>query len=152
MPGWLLIGLFVALPIVEIYVIIQVGQAIGALPTVALLIVESILGGWLVKREGRRAWAALRTTLTTGRLPGRELLDAALVLVGGTLLLTPGFVTDVFGFFFVLPVTRPLARRLVTSAVARRATRRARSRYARSRRGAQVIYRDDPTDSDGRGR
>lgn len=144
MPGWLLIGLFVALPIVEIYVIIQVGQAIGALPTVALLVVESIFGGWLVKREGRRAWEALRTTLTTGRLPGRELLDAALVLVGGTLLLTPGFVTDIFGFFFVLPLTRPLARRLVTSAVARRATRRSRRGYARTRRGSQVIYhRDD---------
>jgi UPF0716 protein FxsA len=152
MPGWLLIGLFVALPIVEIYVIIQVGQAIGALPTVALLVVESVFGGWLVKHEGRRAWEALRTTLTTGRLPGRELLDAGLVLVGGTLLLTPGFVTDVFGFFFVLPVTRPLARRLVTSAVARRAARRSRGRYARSRRGVQVIYRDDPTDRDGSGK
>lgn len=149
MPGWLLIALFVALPIVEIYVIIQVGQAIGALPTVALLVVESILGGWLVKREGRRAWQALRTTLTTGRLPGRELLDAALVLVGGTLLLTPGFVTDIFGFFFVLPVTRPLARRLVTSAVARRATRRTTRGYARSRRGTHMIYRRD--DENGRG-
>jgi UPF0716 protein FxsA len=146
MPGWLLIGLFVALPIVEIYVIIQVGQAIGALPTVALLVAESILGGWLVKREGRRAWDALRTTLRTGRLPGRELLDAGLVLVGGTLLLTPGFVTDVFGFFFVLPLTRPLARRVVTSALARRAARRAGTRYARSRRGASVIYRDDGDD------
>jgi UPF0716 protein FxsA len=151
-PGWLLIGLFVALPIVEIYVIIQVGQAIGALPTVALLIVESIFGGWLVKREGRRAWEALRSTLTTGRLPGRELLDAALVLAGGTLLLTPGFVTDVFGFFFVLPVTRPFARRLLTSVVARRAARRARSRHARSRHGSQVIYRsdDDPADPSAR--
>lgn len=147
MPGWLLIALFVAMPIVEIYVIIQVGQSIGALPTVALLVVESILGGWLVKREGRRAWDALRTTLTTGRLPGRELLDAALVLIGGTLLLTPGFVTDVFGFFFVLPVTRPLARRLVTSVIARQTAKRSRSGYARSRRGAHVIYRPDDENS-----
>ena len=141
MPAWLLIGLFVCVPIVEIYVIVQVGQAIGALPTIALLLVESLLGGWLVKREGRRAWEALRSTLSTGRLPGRELLDAALVLIGGTLLLTPGFVTDVFGFFCVLPVTRPLARRVVTSALARRAARRTASSYARRRRGVHQVHR-----------
>jgi UPF0716 protein FxsA len=140
-PAWLLIGLFVGVPILEIYVIVQVGEAIGALPTVVLLLVESLLGGWIVKREGRRAWDALRTTVSTGRLPGRELLDAALVLVGGTLLLTPGFVTDVFGFFFVLPVTRPLARRLVTSALARRAARRTAARYSRRRRGVHQVHR-----------
>ncbi len=141
MSGWVLIGLFVALPIVEIYIIIQVGHAIGALPTVLLLVAESIFGGWLVKREGRRAWSALRTTFSTGRLPGRELLDGALVLVGGTLLLTPGFVTDLFGFFFVLPFTRPLARRLVTWWIARRAGRRTNARFAATRRGAHQVYR-----------
>ncbi len=141
MPGWLLVGLFVGVPILELYIIVQVGLAIGALPTIALLLVESVLGGWLVKREGRRAWDALRTTVSTGQLPGRELMDAALVLVGGTLLLTPGFVTDVFGFFFVLPFTRPLARRLVTSALTRRAARRAAGRYSRRRRGAHEIHR-----------
>ena len=91
------------------------------LPTVLLLLVESALGAWLVKREGRRAWTALRFALRTGRLPARELADAALVLVGGTLLLTPGFVTDVAGFFLILPVTRPLARRLLGWLAARRA-------------------------------
>jgi UPF0716 protein FxsA len=119
----LLVVAFLVVPIVEIYVIIQVGQVIGPLPTVALLILESLLGAWIVKREGRRAWAALRTAATSGRLPGRELADAALVLVGGTLLLTPGFVTDVVGFFFVLPPTRPLARRVLAWFVARRAAR-----------------------------
>jgi UPF0716 protein FxsA len=142
-PGWFLIGLFVALPIVEIYVIIQVGHAIGALPTVLLLVAESIFGGWLVKREGGRAWAALRATFSAGRLPGRELLDAALMLVGGTLLLTPGFVTDVFGFLLVLPFTRPLARRLVTWWISRRAGRRTSSRFAATRRGAHQVYRRD---------
>lgn len=112
--------LFLLTPIVEIYVIIQVGQAIGALPTVALLVAESALGAWLVKREGRRAWQALRVAVTSGSLPGRELSDAALVLVGGTLLLTPGFVTDVVGFLLILPVTRPAARRLLAWLVARR--------------------------------
>lgn len=119
--AWLLVVAFLVVPLMEIYVIIQVGQVIGALPTVALLIAESLLGGWLVKREGRRAWQALRTALQLGRMPARELMDGALVLVGGTLLLTPGFVTDAVGFFLILPPTRPLARRLLTELVRRRA-------------------------------
>ena len=117
----LLVVLFLVTPVVEIYVIIQVGQEIGALPTVVLLVAESALGAWLVKREGRRAWEALRTAVGTARLPSSELADAALVLVGGTLLLTPGFVTDAFGFFLILPMTRPLARRALGWLVARRA-------------------------------
>jgi UPF0716 protein FxsA len=141
MPLMLLIGVFVALPIVEIYVIIQVGQAIGAVPTIVLLVVESLLGAWLVKHEGRRAWRALTQTLSSGQLPGRELADAALVLVGGTLLLTPGFVSDVFGFFFVLPFTRPIARRLLLWVAARRLASRARRGYTSSRGGVFTIYR-----------
>src|SRR3954452_20339246 len=101
MPWFVALALLVV-PIVEIYVIIQVGQVIGGWATVALLLVESALGAWLIKREGRRAWNALRTAMQPGRMPGRELADAALILVGGTLLLTPGFVTDIFGFFFIL--------------------------------------------------
>jgi UPF0716 protein FxsA len=120
--GLLLVFLVLVVPIVEIYVIVQVGQEIGALPTVALLIVESLIGAWLVRREGSRAWAALRLATTSGQLPSREIADTALVLVGGTLLLTPGFVTDVFGFFFILPLTRPVARRLLAGFLARRAT------------------------------
>jgi UPF0716 protein FxsA len=114
---------FLLVPVVEIYVIIQVGQVIGALPTVALLVFEGLLGSWLVRREGRVAWNALRASAGSGRLPTKELTDAGLILVVGTLLLTPGFVTDVFGFFFVLPPTRPLARRLLRWFIARRATR-----------------------------
>jgi UPF0716 protein FxsA len=118
---WPLLGLlFLVTPILEIFVIIQVGQLIGGWQTVVLLLAESALGAWLVKNEGRRTWTELRSTVQRGRLPGRELADAALVLVGGTLLLTPGFVTDVFGFFCVLPVTRPLARRALQWFIARR--------------------------------
>ena len=120
--GLVMVVLFLVVPIVEIAVIVQVGQAIGAWPTVLLLLLESALGAFIVKREGTRAWAALRTAGATGRLPSRELADAGLVLVGGTLLLTPGFVTDVVGFFLILPFTRPLARRLLGWFVARRAT------------------------------
>jgi UPF0716 protein FxsA len=121
---WAVVALaFLLTPIIEIYVIIQVGQAIGAWQTVALLIIESAIGAWLLKHEGRLAWRALNDALRTGRMPGRELADAALVLVGGTLLLTPGFVTDIFGFFCVLPFTRPLARRILSAVLARRIAR-----------------------------
>ncbi|WP_084000576.1 FxsA family protein [Actinomadura kijaniata] len=111
---------FLLMPILEIYVIIQVGQVIGGWWTVALLLVESLLGGWIVRREGRRAWNALKETFGRGAMPDRELADAALVLVGGVLLLTPGFVTDLFGFLFVLPFTRPLVRRTLLAYGARR--------------------------------
>lgn len=111
---------FVIVPIAEIVIILQASEVIGGWPTVALLIVEMLLGGWIVRREGRRAWRALSEALLRGAMPDRELADAALVLVGGTLLLTPGFLTDVVGFVFVLPPTRPLVRRLLTMYVARR--------------------------------
>jgi len=118
--GWLVALAFLAVPVLEIFVIIQVGQVIGAWPTVGLLLFESALGAWLVKREGRRAWAALQTSMKTALMPARELGDAALILIGGTLLLTPGFVTDVVGFFFILPFTRPIARRLLSRVVTKR--------------------------------
>jgi UPF0716 protein FxsA len=111
---------FLVLPVLEIYVIIQVGEVIGGWPTVALLLAESVLGAWIVRREGRRAWKALQQAVTGGVMPDRELADAALVLVGGVLLLTPGFLTDVAGFLFVLPFTRPLVRRSLSAYLARR--------------------------------
>ena len=105
---------FLVVPLLEILVIISVGQVIGGWQTVGLLFAMSVLGTYLVRREGASAWRELQKALGAGRLPSRELADAALVLVGGTLLLTPGFLTDVVGFFLILPFTRPLARRLLT--------------------------------------
>jgi UPF0716 protein FxsA len=119
-PWWALIAAFILVPIVEIYVIIQVGQVIGAWWTILLLIADSIFGSWLVKHEGRRAWEALTTTIQSGGMPARELADAALILVGGTLMISPGFVTDIAGMLLILPFTRPVARRVLTRVVARR--------------------------------
>ncbi|MGL4178618.1 MAG: FxsA family protein [Dermatophilaceae bacterium] len=113
-------GALLVVPVLEIAVIVAVGRTIGGWPTLGLLIVESLIGAWLVKREGGRAFGALSEALHSGRMPSRQLADAALVLVGGTLLLTPGFATDVVGFLFILPVTRPWARRWLEVAVARR--------------------------------
>jgi UPF0716 protein FxsA len=132
--GWIALALLVT-PIIEIAVIVQVGQEIGVWWTIALLLFESALGAWLVKREGARAWRALNEGFSTGRLPTGELADAALVLIGGTLLLTPGFVTDLFGFFFVLPFTRPVARRALQAYMARRATTFVQARVGRATGG-----------------
>jgi UPF0716 protein FxsA len=117
---WLVFLSLLVVPVAEIALIIAVGKVIGGWQTLALLLVESALGAYLVKREGRRTWRALRVALNTGRMPGRELADAALVLIGGTLLLTPGFLTDIAGFFFILPFTRPITRAWLQGVVERR--------------------------------
>ena len=118
----ILFTVFILVPILEIYVIIQVGQVIGPWWTILLLVADSIFGTWLIKHEGGRAWRALRETLDDGRMPARELADGALILTGGTLMLAPGFVTDALGILLILPVTRPLFRRALTAIVARRVT------------------------------
>jgi len=119
-PWWVLALLFVVLPVLEIYVLIQVGQVIGAWWTVLLLVADGFLGAWLMKREGSKAWRALRDALDERRMPARELADGALVLIGGTLLLTPGFVSDIAGFVCVLPFTRPAVRTTLTRFLTRK--------------------------------
>jgi UPF0716 protein FxsA len=108
-----LILLFIVVPIVELFVIIQVGEAIGVLPTIALLIADSVLGSMLMRSQGRTAWWRFNAALAEGRIPHREVLDGALVIFGGALLLTPGFVTDIFGLVFLLPPTRALVRGVI---------------------------------------
>jgi UPF0716 protein FxsA len=117
----LIVLLLVVIPVVEIYVLIQVGQQIGALSTVALLIAVSVFGSWLIRREGARAWAAFNAAVGGGRIPAREVADGVLVILGGALLITPGFVSDIAGLFCILPPTRALLRRLLLAHVARRA-------------------------------
>ena len=119
-PWWVLALLFIVVPVVEIYVLIQIGQTIGAWWTVLLLIADGFLGSFLVKREGGRAWSALQEALREQRMPARELADGALILIGGTLLLTPGFISDLAGLFCIVPLTRPLARRGLTRFLTRR--------------------------------
>lgn len=119
-PWWLLVVAFIAVPLIEIYVIVQIGQVIGVWWTILLLIADSILGSWLIKREGGRAWQALSEALAHHRMPAKELADGMLILVGGILMLTPGFVLDFLGLLFILPFTRPVARRLLTGVVSRK--------------------------------
>ena len=108
-----LIVLFIAVPIIELAVIIQVGQLIGLWPTLALLVADSILGSVLMRTQGRAAWRGFNAALASGRPPAREVLDGVLVIFGGALLLTPGFATDIFGLALLFPPTRAVARRLL---------------------------------------
>ena len=144
----LLFVLFIVVPIAELYVLIQIGQAIGVLPTIALLIADSVLGAALMRAQGRAAWLRFNAALAEGRVPGREVMDGALVIFGGALLLTPGFLSDFLGLILLLPPTRALVRgilvkrfadRLVASAASGAQTRvfgfgRPPGRRARGRR------------------
>ncbi|HLO25032.1 MAG TPA: FxsA family protein [Geobacteraceae bacterium] len=102
--------LFAVIPVVELYLVIKVGSLIGALPTVALLLAISMAGAWLVRHQGFEIMRRIQAELAQGRLPAAELLDGALVLVGGVLLLTPGFFTDLLGLFFLIPFTRAIIK------------------------------------------
>ena len=101
-----LVALFIAVPLIEIAVIIQVGSWLGVLNTLALLILISVLGAWLVKRQGVGLLRRVQGELAAGRVPATALVDGALLLVAGTLLLIPGFVTDFFGLLLLLPPVR----------------------------------------------
>jgi UPF0716 protein FxsA len=106
----LLVIVFIVVPIAELYVLIQIGQAIGVLPTIALLILDSILGAALMRQQGRAAWLRFNRALAEGRIPGREVIDGVLVIFGGALLLTPGFLSDFLGLILLLPPTRAVVR------------------------------------------
>jgi len=115
LPAALLLA-FIIVPLAELWVIIRVGEQIGAPWTIAALLTISVAGAWLVKREGRTAWRRFRDALGT-RIPAVEVVDGALVLIGGTLLLTPGFLTDAVGLLLVVPPTRAVVNRAVRSRV-----------------------------------
>ncbi|MEI7889150.1 MAG: FxsA family protein [Actinomycetes bacterium] len=106
----LLIALLIIVPLAELLVIIEVGGLIGAIPTIALLLLFSVSGGWLVRREGRAAWSRLNEAISAGKVPARETADGALVVVAGALLLTPGFITDACGILLLMPPVRRVIR------------------------------------------
>ena len=108
-----LFALFVIVPIVELMLLIQVGQWVGLWPTLALVLLTGAAGASLARREGLRTLAAIQGELAAGRLPGSSLLDGAAILIGGAFLLTPGILTDLVGFSLLLPPTRALIRRRV---------------------------------------
>lgn len=116
----LLVLIFIALPVAEIYVIIKVGEAIGALPTIALLILDSFLGAALLRSQGRLAWRRFNDALFAGRIPAREVFDGAMVILGGAFLITPGFITDLIGLLLLIPPSRALFRGMAARMARRR--------------------------------
>ena len=102
MPLFLIV-LFIVVPIAELYVIVQVGEAIGLWPTLALLLADALLGSFLLKHQGRGAWRRFNEALAQRRFPGKEVVDGLLIVVGGTLLLAPGFLTDIVGLILLIP-------------------------------------------------
>src|SRR5215211_5859497 len=120
MPLLALIVIFLVVPIAELYVILKVGDAIGAVPTIALLAADSVLGSMLLRAQGRSVWRRFNETMAAGRVPHRELIDGVLVIFGGAFLITPGFLTDVVGLLMLLPPTRSIIRRLAVRAIGRR--------------------------------
>ena len=101
---------FTLIPLVEIYLLIKLGQNFGAITSILLVIFTGILGAYLARMEGLRTLFRIRETMREGRMPGEELLDALLIAIAGLVLITPGFITDVAGFLLLFPFTRMLAK------------------------------------------
>jgi UPF0716 protein FxsA len=120
MPLVALIVVFIVVPIAELYVILQVGDAIGALWTIVLLVADSLLGSVLLRTQGRTVWRRFNAALGEGRMPHREVIDGVLVIFGGAFLITPGFLTDIVGLLLLIPPTRALIRRAVARRLGRR--------------------------------
>jgi UPF0716 protein FxsA len=120
-PLLALIGIFVLVPLAELYVIIKVvGPALGAPLTIALLAADSLAGAWLMKSQGRVVWRRFNEAIGAGRIPHREIVDGVLIIFGGAFLITPGFITDILGFLLLIPPTRSLFRRSLQRRLERR--------------------------------
>jgi len=117
MPLLALLAIFIVLPLLELFVIFQVGEAIGVVPTILLLAADSVIGSLLLKSQGRAVWRRFSEQMAAGKMPHREVLDGVLVIFGGAFLITPGFLTDVVGILCLLPPTRVLMRKLVLRSV-----------------------------------
>jgi UPF0716 protein FxsA len=120
-PLLALIALFLVVPFVELYVILEVvGPALGAPLTILLLAVDSLIGALLFKSQGRSVWRRFNAALSEGRVPHREVIDGVLVIFGGAFLITPGFISDIVGALLLIPPTRSLVRRFVVRRLGRR--------------------------------
>ena len=138
MPLFLLLLIFIAVPIGELYVILKVGDLIGWLPTLAILVADSLLGSWLMRSQGRAVWRRFTAAVQEGRIPHREVIDGVLIIFGGAFLITPGFLTDILGFLLLIPPTRSLFRRSLQRRLERRAVVSVSGRYQRAPRDYDV--------------
>ena len=118
--GLLLFVIFIGVPFAEIYVLLQVGRAIGVLNTLGLLVLVSLVGAWLAKQAGLTVLRRMQATIRAGRVPGTELVDGFLVLLAGALMITPGFLTDIVAIFLLLPPVRAGVRQALRRYLAHR--------------------------------
>ena len=105
-PLRLLFLLFLIVPMIEIYLLLVIGSIIGPLPTIFMVVFTAVVGAWLLRIEGFNTWFRLQQSLAQGKVPALEMVEGPILLVGGALLLTPGFFTDLLGFLCLLPSTR----------------------------------------------
>jgi len=105
-----LLILFIIVPVIELYVLIEVGKKIGSLSVIGIIILTGILGAYLVKSQGFMILKKIQNDIDEGILPGNSLIQGAIILVGGILLFTPGFITDIVGFIFLMPFTRKVVK------------------------------------------
>ncbi|MCJ7789955.1 MAG: membrane protein FxsA [Candidatus Atribacteria bacterium] len=103
--------LFIAIPVVELYILIEVGKKIGSLTTIGIIILTGILGTYLIKSQGFMILRKIQNDLNEGIVPGDSLIQGAIILLGGVLLLTPGFITDITGFIFLIPAGRKIVKK-----------------------------------------
>ncbi|MDX6588478.1 MAG: protein FxsA [Solirubrobacterales bacterium] len=116
----LLFLVFILLPIAELWLIIEIGGSIGVPQTIALLIVDSLIGAALARSQSRAGWQRFNVALAEGRIPAKEVFDGAMIILGGALLITPGFITDIFGLILLIPPTRAIVRAFLTRLAGRR--------------------------------
>jgi UPF0716 protein FxsA len=109
--GGVLVALFLLVPVVELYVLIKIGRGIGVGNTIAIVLLVSVVGAWLVKREGLKTLRRIQEQLGDGKLPTDEMIDGGLIMLAGALMLTPGFVTDLFAIALLIPPVRKVVRR-----------------------------------------
>ena len=109
----MLVLLFLVVPIIELYIIVQVASGMGVMETIGLLILISVIGAWLVRVQGLAVLGRVQGQLAQGNVPGKELVDGLLILLAGALMLTPGFMTDAFGLLLLMPPTRAVVRTIL---------------------------------------
>lgn len=106
-----LLFLFIAMPMIELALLVKIGTLIGFWQTMAIVIITAILGASLARFQGFVTWVRIQQSLQQGTMPAEEMIDGLLILVGGIVLLTPGFITDLFGFILLIPYTRYWVKR-----------------------------------------
>jgi UPF0716 protein FxsA len=108
-----LLFIFIGIPLLELMILIELGREIGFWPTIFLVIVTGVLGASLARSQGMWIWLEIQHELSQGNMPADKLVDGLLILIGGIVLLTPGLLTDIFGFMLLIPVTRNLFKRAI---------------------------------------